>query len=478
MDNATISTWVNPDASSFEGTIPAATITSTDTSPPSAINLFILRQDSTNETPSIEVDALRISDTWSGVTPKEATASTINSQIEGFAIYPNPAAIGGATSLKTMMWGHGLTGDRSNALGFGSLLVAQGISNATATAGASLNAVIAIDEPLHGVVSGALEASAFGAIERHFGFQDAGTGPTNPPALIEDGNSGSMFINLESFLTARDNNRQHVLDLFAVRKSLPAVTLSGNTLDGNYFYSGHSLGTINSQAFVAVANDTTATDDNITAAAFFTPGGGIARFFENSPAFAGILADGLAASGITPDTSNYQTYLNVFQAASDSYDGINFADRFDGTTPMYYFLAANDLVIPVDVSSEERTFQSVTTPGGNTIAGSISFLSGAEPLVTESGATALTTTAGNQGITQAVARYKPCAATHGTPSLPDGSDVPDAATYANNAFVENLSHATGLLTSDGAAVTVSPNFASLQQELPLPALILDEASGC
>lgn len=94
MDNATISTWVNPDASSFEGTIPAATITSTDTSPPSAINLFILRQDSTNETPSIEVDALRISDTWSGVTPKEATASTINSQIEGFAIYPNPVTNG------------------------------------------------------------------------------------------------------------------------------------------------------------------------------------------------------------------------------------------------------------------------------------------------------------------------------------------------------------------------------------------------
>jgi len=94
MDNATISTWVNPDASSFEGTIPTATITTTDTSPPSAINLFILRQDSTNETPSIEVDELRISTSWADVTPKEATASTINSQIEGFAIYPNPVTNG------------------------------------------------------------------------------------------------------------------------------------------------------------------------------------------------------------------------------------------------------------------------------------------------------------------------------------------------------------------------------------------------
>lgn len=393
------------------------------------------------------------------------------------AIYPDSAAIGTGKTLKTMMWGHGLTGDRSNALGFGSFLVAKGISNSIATSGESLNAVIAIDEPLHGVVSGALEASAFGATERHFGFQEAGAGLTNPPELIEEDGSGSMFINLESFLTARDNNRQHVLDLFAVRKSLPTVTLDGNTLDGNYFYSGHSLGTINSQAFVAVANDTAEPNDNIQAAAFFTPGGGVARFFENSPAFAGILADGLAANGITPDTSNYQAYLNIFQAASDTYDGINFADRFEGVTQMYYFVAANDLVIPVDVSSQERTLQSVTTPGGNTIAGSISYLSGAEPLVTESGADPLSTTAGNQPITQAVARYKPGAATHGTPSLPDGCDVPDAATYANNAFAENLSHTLGLIATNGAEVTVSPNFASLQQELPLPALILDEASG-
>jgi hypothetical protein len=393
------------------------------------------------------------------------------------AIYPDPAAVP-ATTLKTMMWGHGLTGDRSNALGFGSLLVAQGVANAGATAGESLNAVIAIDEPLHGVVSGALEASAFGAVERHFGFQDAGAGATNPPALIEDGGSGSMFINLESFLTARDNNRQHVLDLFTVRKSLPATTLSGHTLTGNYFYSGHSLGTINSQAFVAIANDTAATDDNITAAAFFTPGGGIARFFENSPAFGGILADGLAANGVTPDTSNYQAYLNVFQAAFDSVDAVSFADRFAGTTPVNYFLAANDLVIPVDVSEASRTFQSVTTPGGNTISGSVAYLSGAEPLVALSGATALPTTVGNQPITQAVARYKPCSATHSTPSLPDGSDVPDAATYSNNAFVENLSHTVGLIASDGAAVKITANFASLQQDLPLPALILDEASGC
>ena len=90
QDNNSISTWINPDVSSFEGTIPAATLSSIDTAAPSSINLFILRQDSTGETPFVEIDALRISDNWADVTPKDATASVKNNQIEGFATYPNP----------------------------------------------------------------------------------------------------------------------------------------------------------------------------------------------------------------------------------------------------------------------------------------------------------------------------------------------------------------------------------------------------
>ncbi|MFY9242544.1 MAG: T9SS type A sorting domain-containing protein [Polaribacter sp.] len=89
-DTNTVSTWINPDVSSFESTIPTATLSSTDTFPASAINLFILRQDSTGETPFVEIDALRISDNWPDVTPKDATASVRNNMIEGFATYPNP----------------------------------------------------------------------------------------------------------------------------------------------------------------------------------------------------------------------------------------------------------------------------------------------------------------------------------------------------------------------------------------------------
>ena len=385
------------------------------------------------------------------------------------AIYPNPAAIGGATPLKTMMWGHGLGGDRTNSLGFGSLLVAQGMAQAGATAGESLNAVIAIDEPLHGVVSGPLEASAFGAVERHFGYQSGGTGPANPPELIQAGGSGSMWINPEDFLTFRDTNRQHSLDLMTVRKSLPSVTVSGNALNQEYFYSGHSLGTINSQAFVAIANDTADASDNITAAAFFTPGGGMGRLVENAPAFAPSLLDGLASQGITVDTSNYQAFVNVFQAAADGFDAVNFVDRFPTqNTPILYFEAVNDLVLPVSQASADRTFQT-TTANGTQISGSVSFLSGAEPLVALAQATPLSTTPGQQAITQAVARYQPCIATHGTPSIPAAP---------GSAFVENLSHMVTLIASDGAAVTVTTDAVDLFQDLPLPAIIYDEVNGC
>ena len=96
-DTNIVSTWINPDVSSFESTIPTATLSSTDTTPASAINLFILRQDSTGETPFVEIDALRISDNWTDVTPKDATASVTNNMIEGFATYPNPITNGSFT---------------------------------------------------------------------------------------------------------------------------------------------------------------------------------------------------------------------------------------------------------------------------------------------------------------------------------------------------------------------------------------------
>ena len=89
LDNDEFKMWVVPDATTFgTNTPPAAHVT--DTGATSAtINRFILRQDSTTETPLIDFDELRIGTSWKDVT-SNPVASVKNNAIEGFATYPNP----------------------------------------------------------------------------------------------------------------------------------------------------------------------------------------------------------------------------------------------------------------------------------------------------------------------------------------------------------------------------------------------------
>ncbi|CAM1374228.1 Por secretion system C-terminal sorting domain-containing protein [Tenacibaculum litopenaei] len=85
--------WENPAPASFAAaSAPAATLkaTATGNDIPSSLGRFLLRQDSTSETPSILFDELRIATSWKDVTPKGATASIDKNSIAGFAAYPNP----------------------------------------------------------------------------------------------------------------------------------------------------------------------------------------------------------------------------------------------------------------------------------------------------------------------------------------------------------------------------------------------------
>ena len=91
IDNGQTNVWINPDPSTFGDTAPTATINTTETSnAASKINLFILRQDSSGETPFLQIDELRINSSWASVTPASGTASTSNNTINGFNVYPNP----------------------------------------------------------------------------------------------------------------------------------------------------------------------------------------------------------------------------------------------------------------------------------------------------------------------------------------------------------------------------------------------------
>lgn len=84
--------WVNPTINAAQ---PAATITDPQTTGGTdlaSISTFLLRQDSTTETPFVQVDELRIGTTWSEVT--SGTLGTNNNNITGLKVYPNPVTNG------------------------------------------------------------------------------------------------------------------------------------------------------------------------------------------------------------------------------------------------------------------------------------------------------------------------------------------------------------------------------------------------
>ncbi|MDI1257013.1 MAG: T9SS type A sorting domain-containing protein [Flavobacterium sp.] len=85
-----VNLWINPVVGSPE---PTATITDTHTATDLAtINKFFFRQDSATETPSLQIDALRIGTTWEEVTGTNLGIN--NSNIAGLKVYPNPVTNG------------------------------------------------------------------------------------------------------------------------------------------------------------------------------------------------------------------------------------------------------------------------------------------------------------------------------------------------------------------------------------------------
>lgn len=86
----TVSLWVNP---ALDGAQPAATITDSHVGIDlTSISNFLLRQDSTTETPGVNIDELRIGTQWSEVT--SSNLAVAQNAIKGLKIYPNPVSNG------------------------------------------------------------------------------------------------------------------------------------------------------------------------------------------------------------------------------------------------------------------------------------------------------------------------------------------------------------------------------------------------
>ncbi|MBZ2167560.1 hypothetical protein [Marinobacter sp. F4216] len=201
--------------------------------------------------------------------------------------------------------------------------------------------------------------------ERHFGVYAPAPGQI---AAIDyeagQGDSGSLFINLLNFLNTRDNNRQSAVDQMNLRVSLNDLDLTGfggaDLSTAQFNFAGHSLGTITGAPFVASVNanqlpaiQTSAglvpsSYNDISAVNMLTPGGGIVRLLENSPTFAPQILAGLGGNGLAQGDANLETFLNVFQAAVDTVDPINFADNLNASSSAAYLISEveGDSVIP------------------------------------------------------------------------------------------------------------------------------------
>lgn len=166
---------------------------------------------------------------------------------------------------------HGVTSKKEDMLALTGVLSAMGF------------ATVAIDHPLHG--------------SRGFELEDGTV--INASSSVE-GSDPTVYLNLASLLSGRDNMRQSIADGLKLRLSLNAMIDGTNptvaTIDASeVHYLGHSLGGITGVGFAAVANSPTGNESldalyKIDTAVLANPGAGVGNFLLESGAFGPLVA--------------------------------------------------------------------------------------------------------------------------------------------------------------------------------------------
>lgn len=322
----------------------------------------------------------------------------------------------------TVIFIHGITGDRSNMFGIAPALSAAGF------------VTIAIDQPLHGVAPGSL-LRVPGTTERTF---DA---DMDQDGTIDD--SGSHFINLTSLASSRDNLRQAAVDQLHLLASLGNIRLG---LDGSETLNtaqvrlvGHSLGGI-------VGTTTLALTEDIGAATLAMPGGGIAKLLDGSQTFGPVIAAGLEQNGVIEGTDNFENFLRIAQLVSDPGDPINWAAQAASRHPIHLIEVADDAVVPNHVV-------------GNPEAIVDGFLSGTEPLVAAMG---LNTTDVDVPVASPAVLSEPqhvffSSGNHSSIVLPTGDPASDPV------YLEMQNQTVQFLASDGACLPIGTNCPQAQE---------------
>ncbi len=317
--------------------------------------------------------------------PQQNATTTVPVVIFNPSTTSRPAAcLDGTKPNGVTIFQHGITVDRSVSM-LPAILLAQ----------SACQAVVAIDQPLHGLagdttgtVAGltpldsasliadvndeldtnpvvgatpALQAQLTALIsadyigERHFGYTaNASLQPI--AANLENISSGSLFINPLNMMNSRDNLRQGVVDLLNVAASIQTFDIDGDyTTQGDLAgvpvnFIGHSLGGISGTVFASLANDATlnfalnttygqagAPLENFTfptldSVVLHNTSGQVTRLIENSPAFSGQVLGGLANAGVTQGTSDFESFFYAFQSISDAGDPVSFAKGLGEST--------------------------------------------------------------------------------------------------------------------------------------------------
>ena len=226
---------------------------------------------------------------------------------------------------------HGITQNRSNLLA-----VAETYADIC-------YAAVAIDLPLHGITDPNSPLYMPGK-ERTFDVdyvtQDE---ECNIVALTPDGKpdcSGTHYINLQNPAISRDNMRQSVGDIVALRNALQSAV--GVRFDAQKVaYVGHSLGAMVPFGYMA--------NKQFGSSVLANPGGGIIQLLMNSEAFGPVIKQALAGAGIEEGSPQFDQYALISQTLVDDADPINYASIVGQKQKSLVFEVVGDSVIPNSV---------------------------------------------------------------------------------------------------------------------------------
>ncbi len=233
---------------------------------------------------------------------------------------------------------HGITGNRSNALGIFDAYTSKCF------------VVVAIDQPLHGITDPknplyhnqlftGTPAAALITGERTFDLDlmNNTTGAPGPDGVIDPsaGVGGSTFVDLPNPLTGRDNLRQAESDLLWFAHALPTLSLGVNIngasdVDGTQLQlAGQSLGSIVGTAPLGVTSLTTGAPNSPYLSGLLSVDGGYWAYLgSTSPTFAPVITPALATATqglVVPGATMYDNFFRDAQNVADSADPANFA---------------------------------------------------------------------------------------------------------------------------------------------------------